>query len=384
MEILSDLNYYYDASLKAEEGSLWKRETQKFENNFLYEIIKLRDDVMSHRYKITDGTSFILNERGKKRYVNGKITRDRTVGHVICDDILLTRIEPFLVSDNGASRKGMGISYVRGNFERDLHNFYLEYGDNNGYVVLSDFSKFYDNILHDVIREQIAPFLKTDTERWLFDTIIKKFEVDVSYMTDEEYERCMEVVFNSVEYYSQNYPQTGEKMMKKSVDIGDQVSQVIGIFHPTPYDNYLKTVKGYKRKHRYMDDTAIIVRTYDEALQAIRDIKDGARPLGINVNDRKTRICPLSRTFTYLQRRYFLTEKGKVVKRINRKSLKRSKDRIKAYRRLLDKGRMPYEDIKNSVKSWAGMNYKIMSKPQRDNVSTLYKELFKEELKWKK
>lgn len=40
-------------------------------------------------------------------------------------------------------------------FERDLHNFWLEHRTNDGYIGFVDFSKFYDNIRHDKIRELV-------------------------------------------------------------------------------------------------------------------------------------------------------------------------------------------------------------------------------------
>lgn len=78
---------------------------------------------------------------------------------------------------------------------------------------------------------------------WLLTLIFKGFQIDVSYMSDEEYEACMTDTFNKLEY--RNIPKeklTGEKWMEKSVNIGDQLSQVIGIYYPYPIDNYVKYV----------------------------------------------------------------------------------------------------------------------------------------------
>lgn len=90
---------------------------------------------------------------------------------------------------------------------------------------------------------------------WLLTLIFKGFQVDVSYMSDEEYEACMTDTFNKLEY--RNIPKeklTGEKWMEKSVNIGDQLSQVIGIYYPYPIDNYVKYVRQQKFYGRYMDD----------------------------------------------------------------------------------------------------------------------------------
>ena len=65
-------------------------------------------------------------------------------------------------------------------------------------------------------------------------------------------------------------------------------------------------------------------------------------------------------------------------------STKRERRKIKAYKRLLDKGEMLYDDIEQAVKSWMGSFYRLMSKKQINNMKTLYKTLFGKELTWKK
>ena len=270
-------------------------------------------------------------------------------------------------------------------FERDLHNFWLENRSNEGYIGFVDLSKFYDNIRHDKIRESIFPELG-DQARWLLDEIIRTFEVDVSYMSDEEFSRCIEEKFNSVWYYD-NIPKearTGEKMMPKSVDIGDQVSQDIGVFFPTRIDNYVTIVRGCRFYGRYMDDMYIICRTRKELESIIAGICEEAAGLGLFVNEKKTHICKLSGKYKYLQIRYSLTETGKVVKRITPEAVTRERRRMKAYRRQLDKGIMEYPAIEQAIKSWMGDHVPIMSKKQVKNMKTLYQELFGKELQWKR
>ena len=50
--------------------------------------------------------------------------------------------------------------------------------------------------------------------------------------------------------------------MSKSIDIGDQLSQVIGICYPHSIDNYIKYVRGQKFYGRYMDDWYIMNWSY--------------------------------------------------------------------------------------------------------------------------
>ncbi len=381
---MTDLNDLYNATKASMKGSSWKEEPQRFYLDFLSELIKLKEELENKTYKTSRGSEFVFCERGKKRYIHGGRMRDRVVRHAFCDKILEPYLAPYLIYNNGASQKGKGVSFSREMFERDLHNYYLKHGSNQGYVGFIDFSKFYDNIQHDKVKEEIFPKIPQETH-WLLDSILKEFEVDVSYMDQEEYEKCMEVKFDSIEYHEKvsEEQQTGEKFMKKSVDIGDQTSQNIGIFFPSKVDNYAKIVRGCKYYGRYMDDIYIIHENREELKDIMENMERVANSIGIYVNKKKTHIFKLSSNFKYLQVKYTLTSTGKVVKRINPKSVTRERRKLKAYKRLLDKEMMEYEDIENAYRSWMGTFYKIMSKQQIKHMKSLFKELFGKEPKWK-
>ena len=381
---LTDLNLLYNAMRASLKGSAWKEEPQRFEIDFLSEIVKLRDEIDNRTYRTSSGTEFKLSERGKVRHIHGARIRDRVVRHVLCDEELGKVLRPYLIYNNGASQKGKGITFARAMFERDLHNFWLKYRDNKGYIGFIDFSKYYDNIRHDRIRQMVGPKL-SEEGNWLLDEILKTFEIDVSYMTDEEYAGCMDRKFNSVQYYEQipMEDRTGEKFMPKGVDIGDQVSQDIGIYYPTPVDNYVKIVRSQKWYGRYMDDMYLICRDKEELKDIIRGAGEVARALGIFINEKKTRIARLDETYKYLQIRYSLTETGKVIRRINPKAVTRERRRLKAYRRLMDTGKMKYDDIEQAVKSWMGDYARLMSRKQIEHMKALYRALFGKEITWK-
>ena len=381
---LTDLNLLYDSMVKSLKGSAWKAEPQRFMLDFLSEIVALKQEIESRTYRTSPGTEFTLSERGKTRHIHGARMRDRVVRHALCDGELADALRPYLIHNNGASQKGKGLSFSRALFEKDLHNFWLKYRDNDGYIGFIDFSKYYDNIRHDQIKARVGPKI-SEEGNWLLDEILRTFEIDVSYMTDDEYARCMETKINSVQYY-ETVPmeeRTGRRFMPKGVDIGDQVSQDIGIYFPTPVDNYVKIVRGCKWYGRYMDDMYIICRDRDELRSIIEGAKEVARYMGIYINDRKTHIVRLSDTYKYLQIKYSLAENGRVIKRINPKAVTRERRRMKAYNRLILRGEMRYETAEMAIRSWMGDYSRLMSKKQIQNMKALYRALFGKELSWK-
>lgn len=381
---LTDLNLLYESMVKSLKGSAWKAEPQRFMLDFLSEIVALKQEIESREYRTSPGTEFTLNERGKTRHIHGARMRDRVVRHALCDGELADALRPYLIHNNGASQKGKGLSFSRALFEKDLHNFWLKYRDNNGFIGFIDFSKYYDNIRHDQIKARVGPKI-SEEGNWLLDEILRTFEIDVSYMTDEEYARCMETKFNSVQYYETipTEARTGQRFMSKGVDIGDQVSQDIGIYFPTPVDNYVKIVRGCKWYGRYMDDMYIICRDRDELKSVIDGAKIVARSMGIYINDRKTHIARLGDTYKYLQIKYSLAENGRVIKRINPKAVTRERRRIKAYHRLILRGEMTGEAAEMAIRSWMGDYSRLMSKKHIQNMKALYRALFGKELSWK-
>ncbi len=384
MNTVADMNVLYEAFLKSMKGSSWKEEPQHFEMDILSQLSRLSTELEEGTYRTSRGSEFVLNERGHIRYIHGGRIRDRVVRHALCDEVLTPGTAKYLIHNNGASQKGKGVTFARKQFERDLHNFYLEHRTNKGYVAFVDFSKFYDNIRHDYVLDFYRGKIDSFSEDLLKETL-RSFELDVSFMTDEEYGRCLEEKHNTIKYHEMVDRSflTGEKMLKKGVDIGDQVSQNIGIAFPTRIDNYVTIVRGIRRYGRYMDDMYIIHHDKDYIEETLEGLKAEAGKLGLFINEKKTRICTMDRTFRYLQRKYFLTDTGKVVIRITPKALTRQRKKLKAYKRLLDRGEMDYPSIEQAYRSWMGDYTKVMSKIQIKHMKDLYKQLFDKDPRWK-
>ena len=177
---------------------------------------------------------------------------------------------------------------------------------------------------------------------------------------------------------------TGEKFLDKGVDIGNQNSQSIGLIYPYRIDNFVKIVRGIEWYGRYTDDLYAIAPRRETLVSLLEGIREIAQEFGIIINERKTRIVKLSGFYRHLQNGYSLTETGRVIRKINPKSITRERRKLKAYKRLLDAGKMPYADIENAFKSWIGANWKRMSRLQISNMSDLYIRLFGRLPKWKK
>lgn len=372
---ICDANMLYKAYKVSIKSSGWKPQSQKFEMSLLFNLAKIQHDLMTGDYKPGRGSSFEICERGKKRLITGETVRDRVVKHALCDDVLLPAVKPKLIYGNSASLKGRGVSFARKRLLTHLRKYYMHHGSNSGYILLMDYSKYYDNIWHDKLIDLLRRYVKDEQVMGLVKEMLKKHQVDVSYMSDDEYARCMDTVFDSLAYEEQvdKSKLDGSKMMAKHVDIGDQLSQIAGIAYPIPIDNYIKIVKGCKYYARYMDDSYVIHESKDYLESLLAGIKAQAAELGITLNPHKTRIVKLSSYWRYLQIQYSLTDTGRVIQKINPKAMTRMRRKMKKLVHIL--GPKEYQDW---YQSWFRSHYKIMSKQQRSNLDRLYMTLLKE------
>lgn len=235
----------------SKKGVFWKESVQRFELNKLDYICKLQKAIRSGSYKQKPLVEFELKERGHTRHIKSHHISDRVVQRSLNDHVLLPLLQKFLIYDNGASMKNKGLSFARNRFKVHLQNAYKEY-NGKGYILLMDFSKFFDNIPHDKILKHLAEVLSPDQLEFM-KQVFKEFEIDVSYMSDEEYDDCLSVLFNSLEYNKIDKSlKTKEKFMAKSVGIGSHTSQISGVYYPHEIDDYCKIVKGLKYYGRYM------------------------------------------------------------------------------------------------------------------------------------
>ena len=361
-------------------------------NHLLYTAM-LQQSLQDGTYTPSEGSRFLIRERGKPRFITSNSMADKTVNHIICDSILTPALNKYLIYDNGASQKDKGVDFHRRRFEAHLHKFFMAHGTNEGYILLGDFSGYYANIPHDKCREVLEQFLSRSLDNpaelrytlGLLARIFRTFRVDVSRFSDTEIQAMMSgKVDPMLNLYANPATLTGQKFLDKGVDIGNQTSQNIGLIYPYRFDNYAKIVAGIEGYGRYTDDFYAISESREELLTLLDGLRVIAREFGIIINERKTRIVKLSGFYRHLQNGYSLTDTGRVIRKINPKSITRERRKLKAYKRLLDAKKITYEEIENIFKSWLGGNYKRMSHRQIYNISELFITLFRRKPKWRK
>ena len=124
-----------------------------------------------------------------------------------------------------------------------------------------------------------------------------------------------------------------------------------------------------------MDDSYVISLDKSVLQATLAVIADRCATLGIVINWKKTRIVKLSRGFTFLKKRFFFTETGRIVVKPCRASITRERRKLKKQARLYREGKMTFEQVWQSYQSWRGGMTHFDAHRTVLSMDALFKEL---------
>ena len=314
---LCSMNALFDAAKKSRSSIRWKSSVQRYFMSWLRNIIQLRYLLLNGRDVTLGFICFTICERGKTRFIRSVHFKERVPQRALCDNALVPVLSRSLIYDNGASLEGKGISFALKRLKEHLHRYFRKHGDNEGWILLIDFSGYFDNILHEPIYEMLD---RAFTDR-----------------------RIVALTRQFVEPFGE-----------KSVGIGSQVSQILAISYRSPLDHFIKEVLRAEFYGCYMDDSYIIADSKEYLWHCLEEIRKVCDRLGIRLNPKKTQIVKLSHGFTYMKGRYWLIETGKVIAKPCHENTARERRKLKRFKWMLEAGEMSLEQISCSYNSYRG------------------------------
>lgn len=328
----------YKAYQQSKKGVMWKASTQKYKANALLHVHEDFESLSKQQYKSKGFYEFDICERGKPRHIKSVHISERVVQKCLCNESVVPAITRSLIYDNGACITGKGIDFTLNRLNTHLHRHYRRNG-HEGYVLLFDFSKYFDNISHDALIK-----------------LINKLPIDLKLK-------------NILVYFIKQFGDKG-------LGLGSQISQICALLLPNPLDHMIKEELHIKGYGRYMDD-GYLIHPNKKYLKMCRDkIKDKCDELGIILNLKKTQIIKLSKGFTFLKIRFYLTSSGKVIRLANKKSVVRQRRKLKIFHQKHQNGEMSLYDICCSYQSWKGHIKKARSFQLLKRMDLLYNRLF--------
>ncbi|MCR5791022.1 MAG: reverse transcriptase [Lachnospiraceae bacterium] len=277
----------------AAAGKRDKQEVIDFELDLsrnLWEIIHQMED---KTYRVGGYHRFMIYDP-KERKIEALSFRDRVVQHCLCDNILKPYFENRLIYDNAACREGKGTDFARDRLTGFLREHYKKYGT-KGYILKYDIRHYFDSIDHEILKGMLRSIPDRNVLGLLFH-IIRSYEGTID-------------------------PVTGEK---KGLPLGNQTSQWFALYYLDPMDRLVK-----------------------------ERMRDKAKELHLEFNQ-KTQIVPISEGVDFLGFRFYLTDTGKVIRRLRTSNKSRWKRRLKKYKEEYRVGNKSLEEITRSVASYRG------------------------------
>lgn len=100
-----------------------------------------------------------------------------------------------------------------------------------------------------------------------------------------------------------------------------------------------------------MDDFILVHHDRTTLENALQEIKIKVEALGLKLNP-KTQIYPLKRGIKFLRWRYLLTDTGKIIRRMDHRSVCRERRKIKKLGVKVISGELPERKLMESYQSW--------------------------------
>lgn len=338
----------YEAGKNCCKGVMWKNSTQSYAARMVTNTASTHDTLMKREFKSRGFHDFDLIERGKLRHIRSVHISERVVQRCLCDNILVPTFSHSFVYDNAASLKGKGVDFAMDRLDTHLHKFYRKHGADavsEAYVLTGDFSDFFNSAPHGIIYKE--------TERRIHDPDVRRLACQ--FMED----------FGNIGF-----------------GLGSQVSQIDALMVASPLDHFIKEKLRIKYYGRYMDDFYLIHEDKEYLRYCMEQIKIQCEKYGFVLNKKKTRIAPLRNGVKFLKTKFFLTETGRVVRKMNPKSPIKMRRKLRIFRRWIDEGKFTLKDVETAYQSWRGHMIRGDSTLVLRKMDTFYKTLFenKEEL----
>jgi len=313
---MSDFNALYAAHKKCRLGKRYKREKMAFEENLSANLYELHHRLAAGTYRISGYTVFNVYEP-KVREIKCLRYEDRIVQRSLCDNVIKPYFKDRLVYDNCACQQGKGTHFGLYRVCGFLREHYNRHGS-NGYILKGDISKYFYSIDCEKLKAMLFPKIRD-----------KRLKALLNHIIDSGSE-------NGV-----------------GIPLGNQSSQWFALLYLDPLDRLVKEKQRVRHYSRYMDDFVLIHESKEYLRQCLDEIKTLVESLGLTLNP-KTQIFPIKNGVDYLGFHIYLTETGKVIRKLRQASKKGMKRRLAAMIEQYARGEIEYEDIRQRLNSWLG------------------------------
>lgn len=312
-EKIHDFENLYRAYRKARRGKRWKEAAARFETGLMEGLLLLSNQLKTKHYTLSPYNTFEVFEP-KRRTVMSNSYKDKVVQHSLCDNVLEPAFIQSFIRDNYASQTGKGTHDGLDRLREFMRKFYRKHGT-DGWVLKCDIAKYFYMIEHSTLKALVRKKIDDPDVLWLVDMIIDSTEGNVG------------------------------------IPIGNQSSQLFALLYLDDMDHMIKDQMGVKFYGRYMDDFFIIHEDKEYLRFCRKKIEEHLAGIGLTLNQ-KTNIFPLKNGIDFLGFRTYLTDTGKVIRKVRRKSKNNMRRKLTRMKALCDAGSIDADTAWRSYQSW--------------------------------
>ena len=313
-EAVYDFANLYAAYRAARKGKRWKNTVAKVESNALEAVAYLQKELREGTYRPGAYYEFFVYEPKKRRIQTNSI-KDKIVQHAFCDQVLYPVLSRPFILDNYGSQVNKGTHFGLDRLRDFMREYYRRHGSADGWVRKADVHHYFASIRHDVLKQDVA-----------------------EHLTDP---RCLALSTAIIDSTPGNV----------GIPIGNQSSQIYALLYLNKLDHFVKEVLRIRYYGRYMDDFYLIHEDKAVLKDAWSRIEKHLAARGLELNG-KTNIFPLRNGLDFLGFHTYLTDTGKVIRKVRRSSRERMKRKLRKFSVMYAAGAITKEEITASYQSW--------------------------------
>lgn len=302
----------YRAFKKARGGKRDKRQEAEYERNVLENILLLSEELLSGNYQPGSFETFYVYEP-KKRLVQAPAFVDKVVQHALVDNYVYEAITRNFILKNAASQIGKGKQFALDWLKRDMIDYHNKHRTADGWVLKCDVHHFFASINHDILKAKLGNKIKD--------------------------KQILELLFRYIDASNEGLP------------LGYQTSQLFALLYLDKFDHFVKERLKIKYYARYMDDFYLIHENREYLKYCREQIIDYLAHLKLELNE-KTQIFPLSNGLDFLGFHTYISNSGKIIRKLRRTSIKRIKSNIRYWSKAIPEGKITKEKVQECFRSW--------------------------------
>lgn len=314
---------------KARKCKRYRQEVLRFTADKEAELLELIESLETGTYKQGSARRFVVYEP-KKRNVYALPFRDRVAQHMI-NNAIEPVIEKRFYYHSYACRKGKGTHKAAEFVQECIRN--LSFEGQRVFVLKGDIHKYFDSVNHEILKGMLCQIFKDKELLKLLFYIIDSYGVNTGIPADED---ILEEMY---------YTGTKEEAYFNGIPVGNLLSQLFANLVLNKLDIYVKDDLKEKLYARQMDDFIIVGSDKEKLEKTLREIEAFLKnELKLQLNP-KTQILDAKNGVDFCGYRIY-----KDHKKLRKRSVKRIKAAIKAYRH----GKIIKEKLLKIFVSWEG------------------------------